>query len=96
MCRRSVGKPAEPTIVDIVLAVYRHITNPGCRQYLLRQAFEEAVHKLENSHLWTSAFQEEVRSEPFSAGPPLPRRHGEAQASDTRSTRQRLSAALDT
>jgi ribonucleoside-diphosphate reductase beta chain len=24
--------------------VYRHITNPECRQYLLRQAFEEAVH----------------------------------------------------
>jgi ribonucleoside-diphosphate reductase beta chain len=27
-----------------VLAVYRHITNPECRQYLLRQAFEEALH----------------------------------------------------
>ncbi|MCZ4291611.1 ribonucleotide-diphosphate reductase subunit beta [Hoeflea alexandrii] len=29
---------------NIVLAIYRHITNPECRQYLLRQAFEEAVH----------------------------------------------------
>ena len=29
---------------NLVLAVYRHITNPECRQYLLRQAFEEAVH----------------------------------------------------
>src|SRR5882757_9286046 len=29
---------------NIVLAVYRHLTNPECRQYLLRQAFEEAVH----------------------------------------------------
>lgn len=28
----------------IVLAIYRHLTNPECRQYLLRQAFEEAVH----------------------------------------------------
>ena len=27
---------------NLVLAVYRHITNPECRQYLLRQAFEEA------------------------------------------------------
>jgi ribonucleoside-diphosphate reductase beta chain len=27
-----------------VLAIYRHLTNPECRQYLLRQAFEEAVH----------------------------------------------------
>ena len=32
------------TANNIVLAVYRHITNPECRQYLLRQAFEEAVH----------------------------------------------------
>lgn len=29
---------------NLVLAVYRHITNPECRQYLLRQAFEEALH----------------------------------------------------
>ena len=27
-----------------MLAIYRHLTNPECRQYLLRQAFEEAVH----------------------------------------------------
>ena len=29
---------------NIVLGTYRLITNPECRQYLLRQAFEEAVH----------------------------------------------------
>jgi ribonucleoside-diphosphate reductase beta chain len=29
---------------NIVLAMYRHITNPEARQYLLRQAFEEALH----------------------------------------------------
>jgi ribonucleoside-diphosphate reductase beta chain len=29
---------------NLVLAVYRHITNPEARQYLLRQAFEEALH----------------------------------------------------
>ena len=29
---------------NIVLAAYRHITNPECRQYMLRQAFEEALH----------------------------------------------------
>jgi len=29
---------------NLVLAIYRHITNPECRQYLLRQSFEEAVH----------------------------------------------------
>jgi ribonucleoside-diphosphate reductase beta chain len=32
------------TANNIVLSIYRHITNPECRQYLLRQAFEEAIH----------------------------------------------------
>jgi len=29
---------------NLVLAIFKHLTNPECRQYLLRQAFEEAVH----------------------------------------------------
>jgi ribonucleoside-diphosphate reductase beta chain len=29
---------------NLVLGIYRLITNPECRQYLLRQAFEEAIH----------------------------------------------------
>jgi len=29
---------------NIVLAIFRHITNPEARQYLLRQGFEEAIH----------------------------------------------------
>ncbi len=29
---------------NIVLAIYKHITNAEARQYLLRQAFEEAIH----------------------------------------------------
>ena len=32
------------TANNIVLAVYKHVTDPACRQYLLRQAFEEAIH----------------------------------------------------
>jgi len=32
------------TANNIVMAVYSHVTNPECRQYLLRQAFEEAIH----------------------------------------------------
>lgn len=32
------------TANNIVLAIYKHITNPECRQYLLRQAYEEAIH----------------------------------------------------
>ncbi|MDD2807914.1 MAG: ribonucleotide-diphosphate reductase subunit beta [Patescibacteria group bacterium] len=32
------------TANNIVLAMYRHVTNPECRQYMLRQAYEEAVH----------------------------------------------------
>jgi len=39
---------------NLVLAMYRHITNPECRQYLLRQAFEEALH--------THAYQHVVES----------------------------------
>jgi ribonucleoside-diphosphate reductase beta chain len=29
---------------NIVMAIYKHITSPECRLYLLRQGFEEAVH----------------------------------------------------
>jgi ribonucleoside-diphosphate reductase beta chain len=32
------------TANNLVLAVYKHVTNPECRQFLLRQAFEEAIH----------------------------------------------------
>ncbi|MBX3166618.1 MAG: ribonucleotide-diphosphate reductase subunit beta [Candidatus Eremiobacteraeota bacterium] len=39
---------------NLVLAIYRHLTNPECRQFLLRQAFEEAIH--------THAFQYIVES----------------------------------
>ena len=45
--KRSMGffSSADSLVANnLVLAVYRHITNPECRQYLLRQAFEEALH----------------------------------------------------
>jgi len=29
---------------NLVLSVYKHLTNPECRQYLLRQSLEEAIH----------------------------------------------------
>ena len=32
------------TANNIVLSLYEHITSPECRQYMLRQAYEEAVH----------------------------------------------------
>jgi len=47
MVKRNLGffATSESLVANnIVLAVYRHLTNPECRQYLLRQAFEEAVH----------------------------------------------------
>ncbi|GHF28796.1 ribonucleoside-diphosphate reductase subunit beta [Amycolatopsis deserti] len=47
MVKRNLGffATAESLVANnLVLAVYRQITNPECRQYLLRQAFEEAVH----------------------------------------------------
>ena len=45
--KRSLGffSTADSLVANnLVLAVYRHITNPECRQYLLRQACEEALH----------------------------------------------------
>lgn len=36
---------------NLILAIYRHITNPECRQYLLRQAFEEAGHTESYQHI---------------------------------------------
>lgn len=32
------------TANNLVLAIYKHVTNPECRQYILRQSFEEAIH----------------------------------------------------
>lgn len=29
---------------NVTLAIFKHVTNPECRQYLLRQGFEEAIH----------------------------------------------------
>ena len=53
--RRAPRDPAEPRLLrdgreprrrinPPGLAIFRHVTNAECRQYLLRQAFEEAVH----------------------------------------------------
>lgn len=45
--KRSLGyfSSADSLVANnLVLAIYRLITNPECRQYILRQAFEEAIH----------------------------------------------------
>lgn len=52
--KRSLGffATADSLVANnLVLGVYRHITNPECRQYLLRQAFEEAVHTHAYQHV---------------------------------------------
>jgi ribonucleoside-diphosphate reductase beta chain len=57
MVKRNLGffATAESLVANnLVLAVYRHITNPECRQYLLRQAFEEAVHTHTFQYICTS------------------------------------------
>jgi len=46
---------------NLVLAVYRHITNPECRQYLLRQAFEEALHTHAYQHVIQSLGMDEAK-----------------------------------
>jgi len=52
--KRSLGffSTADSVVANnLVLAVYRLITNPECRQYLLRQAFEEALHVHSYQHI---------------------------------------------
>src|SRR3954462_2729448 len=47
LVKRNLGffVPADSLAANnIVLGTYRHITAPECRQSLLRQAFEEAIH----------------------------------------------------
>lgn len=47
MVMRNLGffSTAESLVANnIVLAIFKFVTNPECRQYLLRQAFEEAIH----------------------------------------------------
>lgn len=46
---------------NLVLAVYKHITNPECRQYLLRQAFEEALHTHSYQHIIESLSLDEAK-----------------------------------
>src|SRR6202522_2949562 len=45
---------------NLVLAIYRHITNPECRQYLLRQAFDEALHTHAYQHVIESLGMDEA------------------------------------
>ncbi|NCN27280.1 ribonucleotide-diphosphate reductase subunit beta [bacterium] len=45
--KRNLGffSTAESLVANnLVLAIYKQVTNPECRQYLLRQSFEEAIH----------------------------------------------------
>ena len=52
--KRSLGyfSTADSLVANnLVLAIYKHITNPECRQYLLRQAFEEALHTHSYQHI---------------------------------------------
>ena len=46
---------------NIVLSVYKHITNPECRQYLLRQALEEAIHTHAYQYVIESLGMDEVK-----------------------------------
>ena len=47
---------------NLVLGIYRLITNPECRQYLLRQAFEEAIHTHAYQYCIESLGMDEVKS----------------------------------
>lgn len=61
--KRSLGffSTADSLVANnLVLALYRHITNPECRQYLLRQAFEEALHTHAYQHVIESLGMDEA------------------------------------
>lgn len=61
--KRSLGffSTADSLVANnLVLAIYRHITNPECRQYLLRQAFEEALHTHSYQHIIESLSLDEA------------------------------------
>jgi ribonucleoside-diphosphate reductase beta chain len=36
---------------NIIMAIYRHISNPECRQYLTAQAFQESIHSWSYAHI---------------------------------------------
>lgn len=61
---------------NLVLAIYRHVTNPECRQYLLRQAFEEAIHTHSYTYIIESLGLEE--SELFNMYREIPAIHNKA------------------
>ena len=46
---------------NIVLAVYKHITSPECRMYLLRQGYEEAIHTHAYQYIVQSLQMDESR-----------------------------------
>ena len=46
---------------NIVIALYRHITSPECRMYLLRQGYEEAVHTHSYQYIVESLGMDQAR-----------------------------------
>lgn len=46
---------------NVVLALYKHITSPECRMYLLRQGYEEAIHTHAYQHIVESLGMDEGR-----------------------------------
>lgn len=50
---------------NIIMAIYQHITNPECRQYLTAQAFQESIHSWSYAHIVESLSldQQEIFSE---------------------------------
>lgn len=52
--RHSLGQLSGtcfPVTDNLVLAMYRHITSPECRQYLLRQVYEDSLHVHASQHV---------------------------------------------
>lgn len=46
---------------NVCMALYRHVTSPECRMYLLRQAYEEAIHTHAYQYIVESLAMDEAR-----------------------------------
>jgi ribonucleoside-diphosphate reductase beta chain len=65
------------TANNIVLAVYQHVTNPEARQYLLRQAYEEAIHT--DTFIYCCFFNDTATTEIYTMYNTIPSIHAKDQ-----------------
>ena len=78
---------------NLVLTIYRYVTAPECRQYLLRQAFEEAIHTHAYQYIPQSLGMDE--GEMYNMYREIPFIHAKAE-SEARLTQDMLKPGFET